>query len=344
MMRTFLTGVCICILFITSISILTPSQDTILSFENRSKTSFPTIPEHFSQIRPELLNLYFSQIGHFMEDHFPFRSKLLISISYLHQLLKDDINPNICLRGKEDWLFLGNAHGQTISKIKGIVSLKHDEKRLNQITEKYKFLESLALKKNARFFIFIGPDKQSVYPEYLSSIILPASNRYIDPLIQSLVKENIQIYDPTDLLIHNKDKGLLYYKRDTHWNKKGSFIAANDFLKFIGLEPLKSPKYIKISDYRGDLLHLGGYYNSQDFIEDRVEIQPESIISAKNRQKVWLFGDSFSESIAPIYTVAFDNFQRFQHKDYQKMMSSTTPGPDIVIYEIVERNIDSPSD
>lgn len=339
--RSCLTVICVTFLYLTPFYIFSPSQRSILVTENRSRTDFPSFEYVNARLLSRSIRAYFAQIGHFLEDNFPLRSQMLIAVSRIYHEFNDSINPGICFLGKDKWLFLGNAYNRTISKTTGAISLQNNAPFLDRTTKTYKRFADDAYQRQARFVVFIGPDKQSIYPEYLPEIIKPASSRYIQPLVAALIREKIEVYDPTEYLLQHKSNQLLYYKRDTHWNNIGALVAANGFLKYLGAHEIQRPKYTTMPGYRGDLLHLGGYYDEQTFLEDRFEMQPNSLIVKKDTRRIWLFGDSFSVALQPILSAAFSDVQTFKHSEYQKQIKSKGPVPDLVIYEVVERDCDS---
>lgn len=73
-------------------------------------------------------------------------------------------------------------------------------------TKEYEEIHDAAKNCGAEFFIFIGPNKSSIYPEYLPPVIVPGQRRFIAPLLDTLNDAGIKAYDPTARLIAKKMK------------------------------------------------------------------------------------------------------------------------------------------
>lgn len=77
-------------------------------------------------------------------------------------------------------------------------------------------------------------------------------------------RENLNVYYPRQDLLQNKEKALLYYVTDSHWNNYGAFIA---FIRLISRLDPALPEMIKEEDFRfkplkstaGDLISLGNF-------------------------------------------------------------------------------------
>ena len=141
------------------------------------------------------------------------------------------IDPSRAIIGKEGWLFLGDDFADSItSKRMGLGA--QDSRVLETVAESAVAWDHWLTGMNvAAFRIVVGPDKDSVYPEYLPDWSAHAIDRPTDTLIRR-VSANIYI-DPTKALIQAKAEYSepLYYKTDTHWNNLGALIAFDELRK-----------------------------------------------------------------------------------------------------------------
>jgi hypothetical protein len=141
------------------------------------------------------------------------------------------IDPSQAIIGKEGWLFLGDGFSNSISSKRMGDKAENSLTRVTVADSAKAWDQWLTEKKVAAFRIVIGPDKDSVYSEYLPNWSAHASARPTDALIRE-VSANIHI-DPTEALIRAKTEysELLYYKTDTHWNNLGALIAFDELRK-----------------------------------------------------------------------------------------------------------------
>lgn len=350
------------------------NKQTIIESENRSITAFPEFPK---KISPKKIKLFFTQLSEFYNDNFPNREKIILSLTRLIP----SVNPEIfsyrnIIIGKNDWLYLGNKYGNTIDELTGKLYY-HDDTNNQQysITTRYNFYKETAdktLTQNKSIFFLIGPNKSSIYPEFLPNTITPAAKPFHEDLLQKMRQEGLTVYYPRQDLLQAKDKALLYHVTDTHWNYYGAFIV------FINLIPQLNPDYrniIKEEDFSfkpekssaGDLIGIGNltfknkdyhdtfevFYKNMPLKTPNAEQAKDELI--KNKQPVihsfnpdalidktvFVIGDSFTYSFLYQYFIFFFKHYYFTHH------SNFVQAPfenfkdihaDYVIYETVERN------
>lgn len=135
------------------------------------------------------------------------------------------INPKQVIIGKDSWLYLGDDYEQTISTDRRSAS-ESDIIIGKQIRDATEAWNSYLMHKGVKVFqIMIGPNKGSIYPEYMPSWAKPAVYNPTDALLAETGGEHyIDLKTP---LLAAKDKNPipLYYKTDTHWNELGASVA-----------------------------------------------------------------------------------------------------------------------
>lgn len=332
------------VIFIASIAMFIIPRSGYLENERRKITDFPTIP---SKIRAKEIKAYFRQIDSFFTDHFPLRDSLL-SMSTVFEAYGDSLDINKCYTGRDNWLFLGNNYVRCVDQLQGLVVLSAEN--LRRETNRYRNIQAAATKEGSDFIIFIGPNKSSVYPEYLPPVVTPARQRFVTPLIVSLQKEGIKCHDPTDYLKSMKHKGLLYYRSDTHWNALGAHEAFDSFRKYAELPKMPLLTLSDAPEYYGDLVGIGGYKNFIPLPGDNyilnwnhpITIQEKdgAFINshATTNKSAWVFGDSFAAALKPYIIATFESVHFYSHGEFKSIMSANNQKPDMIIWIIVERN------
>jgi hypothetical protein len=143
-------------------------------------------------------------------------------------------NPNQVMIGKDDWLYLGDRYKE-----------KQDNKTLTIIrrgatSEDVKIAKKIGIATKAwgqwlkekgvsQYQIMLGPDKGTIYSEFLPDWVQPASESVTNVLLANVSQE---IYvDSRTALKQAKSQYLepLYYKTDTHWNSLGAWVAFRTF-------------------------------------------------------------------------------------------------------------------
>ncbi|MFW9078358.1 alginate O-acetyltransferase AlgX-related protein [Pseudomonas sp. P2757] len=195
-------------------------------------------------------------------------------IGQLTYLYGVSIDPTRVVIGKQGWLFLGDDYAHSITSKRMAISAE-DSQTLETVAGSARawnqWLSDMGV---AAFRIVIGPDKDSVYPEYLPDWSAHSTARLTDSLV-TRARENIYV-DPTRALIQAKSdySAPLYYTTDTHWNNLGAWVAFDELRKSLSnsqaalLWPQARDPMIMESHMRGggDLAH---FLRIQDLITDR---------------------------------------------------------------------------
>ncbi len=195
------------------------SERMVFSFsEKRSLSSLPPLPESFSQ-----LDTYFSDIETYLDDHFGFRDFLIYR--YQREVRKrfgTTGDENSAHQGIDNWFFFGQA--EMLRDFAGRLKLPEDQmtRRLADYQAKKQWLEERGIK----YLLVVSPDKQSVYPEFVMDSWQKVQGRSKLQQFIAAAREmrNNELLDLATLLKKHKSEPL-YYKSDTHWTSPGAFIA-----------------------------------------------------------------------------------------------------------------------
>lgn len=330
-------GVCV-LLFVLPIVTFISDASSILKNERRAITTFPSFPD---KISVHQVKEFFLKFDKAFADHFPQRKNLLSLSLGLYEITQENIDLTECYRGKDGWLFLGNKYAQCVDKLEGIIKLAGEG--LQKEIDAYVMLNDMIHQAGSKLAVFIGPNKSSIYAEFLPAYLNPASVRYVTPLVEGLHARGVTVYDPVERLLKKKEEGLLYFRTDTHWNLRGAFEAFEGFRQVMHLPPLPSLDFAEGGIYSGDLVGIGGFQRflpaSGDAPELHWRIAPARPVS---RKTAWIFADSFGEALRPYMTAMFTDAQFYKHADFTRMLSSPRQKPDLIVWIMVERNFGQP--
>ena len=302
---------------------------------------------------------------------FPLKSDLFQLYSNIKKnIFNAPAIPSLVIEPGNGWLFLGNSfeNANAMSESKGILVFTKKELNTlkNNLHKKKKWLDE----NNIKMYISIAPNKHSVYGDMIP---IKKSNRktkleQADSICKLL---NIDFINLGNKFPQENEKPL-YYKTDTHWNDLGAFYAfqatyntikedyPNSLFKPYTLDSLSL--ITSKTSYVGDLNGMLKNKRTENSFSLNFKTKQTSIVQEKrltlplnynknphnyesrfmsdiNKLKIIIFHDSFM----PFYSKYIkENFGEtlfiWSHKFNEELIKSEKP--DIIYYEIVERNID----
>jgi len=268
-------------------------------------------------------------------------------------------------RGKEDWLFLGNAYDNTVAKLMlGITPSKSEIEATKQL---FSNIANSGTQSKTKIVLILGPNKSSIYPEFLPDKFDPPLKRYSSFFLDSLKDvQNLIVYNPTEDFLRLKNtEGILYWMTDTHWNHKGSFLAYSGFSKVVGL-PVPKIDFKHGSTHSGDLINIAKltefplhaednwdvlWANKPVWTETEIPNQEKtsfgvaSIVKNNNSlsdKYIWVVGDSFTSSLRQYLNATFKEVRYIGHwnkklKELPGGLARADRKPDMVVIVRVER-------
>ncbi len=274
-------------------------------------------------------------------------------------------------QGKDNWLFLGNAHNKTVQKL--LLDEKPNSTQINEINSLIKNLADSASDFGTKVALLIGPNKSSIYPEFLPEKLNPSKEKYINFFMRDLNNfPNLILHNPTPELIESKSKeGKLYFKTGTHYNNKGAFLSFIGLMKKLNIEypeVLFKLEQSKNDDNDLDLIGISGlkdfpvpldenwtfiFENSNFELsffdlprENATPFGKQEIVVNSNpasNKKVWVIGDSFTDRIRPFLNRTFSEVHYIGHLDDKlneapSLLAESQDKPDLIILVKVERS------
>ena len=261
------------------------------------------------------------------------------------------------VQGKADWLFLGDGHNKSIAKL--TLAIQPNPSDVDEMRLALADIAQVAQRSNTQVVLMLGPDKPSIYPEYLPDEIVPSPKKYISFYLDAFkTVPNLTVYDPTQYFLGIKEKeGLLYWRTDTHWNQKGAFLAYSGLAKALAL-PIPSVTFKQGGAYSGDLVKISRLKNFPLHADDNWQavwtMPPSAVVdfpspntvenvSPLSPLVVWVVGDSFSESVLPYLNATFKEIHYLGHLDSRFKtlaadLAKAEKKPDLILIVKVERS------
>lgn len=232
---------------------LKPEEQRISSSENRELAPFPKLEE------PEDIRTFPKAFDSWYSDHLPYKENMVSLKSQAEiELFRELDSDQVILGTEQPWLFYKAADGQPIETYKR--TNQFSDENLTKITEVLTGLQDRLSEKGIEFVLMISPDKETIYgPDYMPPEIKVMTDRVqrTDQLIAYLAEHapELRVLYPKDAMLQEKE-GLaaaaeaasatavaeeytawpLYYESDTHWNKIGAKIAADELFALLAAE------------------------------------------------------------------------------------------------------------
>ena len=332
------------------------------STEKRILAPFPTLgfPPH--------VRTFIRDFGLYYKENFGWRNALFYQYSnWKFRVLGVSPLPEKVVLGKNGWFFPGNSHNMVVNQYRGLRPLS--SATLDSISRQLTYYQQELAKQGTRLYVLVAPDSYTIYPENVPDYLKTrktASN--FDRLKQHLTQHTtVPFVDVRAKLRAAKAINVTYCQTDTHWNDFGSLIASMGLAERVRQDFPQMPTP-GLSDYRirprrgapGDLVFLLALNRE---IADSVNYQiepaahlrvrtlestpnPETslptqrfVTTNKTSPKLFLLGDSFSYTMNQFIPGYFREtyIKRSPRLDLEQVRAER---PDVVVIEIVERNID----
>jgi alginate O-acetyltransferase complex protein AlgJ len=217
-------------------------------------------------------------------------------------------------------------------------------------------------------FVFIAPNKQSIYPEKLRKFSAPYLASRIDDALEKVgTSTRAMLIDPRADLRAAKPRYPvpLYTPSDTHWNQLGAFIAYQKIVAVLAQsKAVDRPELATLDRYEIESTPTGGgdiatrlLYAQGEYPDELVTLRPKTVSDAmpavaeaaaqvisnsQGKGRLLMQGDSFSPWLAGLLARHFAEVHLFRTPDFPwtfdgKLLRDVKP--DVALVEIVERNL-----
>lgn len=342
------------LLIIPTLVQITGIEDKIIDNENRTKKEFP----EFNKKHPLLFVRNFKA---YYKDNFGLRNTFSNKYLYFkNDILNESPLPSKVVKGKNNFLFLGNDDSNALNESLGFVFFTKTKLRQikNNILERKKWLKE----QNIKYYVAIAPSKHSVYRENLP-FHFPKRNTRKNQLIKFIKTEiNFDIIDLGKQFNIEKKENRLYQKLDSHWNDLGAFYACQMLINVIKND--FEIRGLMLSDYKidsikksGDIAKMINFKNTENTItlkplfkemSKKVDlpkyyseplIYESRYINPSKKFKILIFRDSFSSALRPFINETFgESTFIWSHKFDKELILKEKP--DLVVMEYVERYLE----
>ncbi|NOT05388.1 MAG: hypothetical protein HOP27_12400 [Anaerolineales bacterium] len=290
---------------------------------------------------------------------------LIERVTLLRMKIGDRIFPQTLI-GKDGWMeYTGGGNLDDFQNVKELDNKKILGEKLGTLNQ---YLESQGI----TLLIVVTPNKATIYPDKLPEQMksLPTQSR-LDSLISYLESNNLPvILDLRPALKKARQNQDVYYKTDTHWNGYGAFIAYTTIMNTLrGSYPELKPyetSDMELVTKNPDILGIPRALMHVNFITETSFFFTPKELFVQTLHPTLPPGDTFgynqyswiSDSKLPSLLMFHDSFGSLYLNNYLSMnfgkshfIQNNMPKylteesiqqfkPDIIVIEIVERNLD----
>lgn len=336
----------------------------IANNENRKLADKPAMD-------PKHLDSYPRKYESYYNDHFPIRSLLVKYYAYNNlKIFKKSPIPESVIIGKNGWMYLA---GREYESYKGINNLTISEKIA--IKKELEYRKEYLAKRGCKFYFIVAPAKTSIYPEHLENNDPTFKlNSWGEQLIKYLNANcKVKPIDVYSTLRKEKEKELLYFKLDNHWNNLGGFYASNEVLKkmqkedsTISINDINDYKIVKENRNIGNIVNM--FPNVEDYKDFAIELEKKKgyrasdvklvgykvpskfdpvlyetrrEIKGSNKKKLMIVSDSFGGYMFPFlaenFSITSKIFDKWEYKLNESIVENEKP--DVFLMIVLESNL-----
>ncbi len=177
-------------------------------------------------LRPKrsVLIAFPTQFEKYWEDHFGFRGPLIYLLNVVKvRGLHASTAANVLL-GRPSWLFYTHLPaGMDYNAVRPFTADELDHWR-RVLERRRDWLQ----RRGCKYVLFIPPDKQTIYPEYLDPVYRSRHDQSrLDQLLAHLRScgSSVEVLDIRQPMRAAKERERLYHQTDSHWNDHGAFLG-----------------------------------------------------------------------------------------------------------------------
>ena len=288
--------------------------------------------------------------GSWFDDHFAFRNEWVTAAALVEGALFGVSSNESVVYGTDGWLY----YSDSVDDFRATNQLS--DRALFNIAHSMKLAQNYALGQGAGFAFAISPNKNTLYGENMPYYYqVDAGDSNLDRITSFLQAEGVNYVDLRALL--ETQGGVLYHRRDSHWNNWGASLAADALLAALGHahRSYADEPYEVREDFTGDLDKMlfpaaptaeGQVYfenepqfayvteNVQSNFDPKIETSSSAPLASGS---LVMYRDSFGNTLLPFMAEAYDSAYFSRAVPYQLFLDLPAHGADALVIERAQR-------
>ncbi|MBQ6509153.1 MAG: hypothetical protein IJI07_06745 [Flexilinea sp.] len=183
--------------------------------ENKAESGFPSLSAQNYSTWPR-------RFEEWLSDTLPFKTQFIELYRGFQYRSGLDFSQSDVLRGQDENLF----YRKTVENYKGIIRFSDEE--LQTAEQNLKGIFRQMEKQGSSCLLYIAPDKEQVYGEFMPKQIRRVSNESWADQLAGYLSGRLKypvLYPKAELTELAQDQPV-YFSTDTHWNELGGYFAA----------------------------------------------------------------------------------------------------------------------
>lgn len=317
---------------------------------NETQTVFPKITDSDGKFNYHVLD----EMGSWFETHYAYRPQLIDADAKVQRAVFKESNTDSVTVGKDGWLF----YSSTTNDFMGRNTLT--ERQIFNLANNISIMQRYVEGQGCKFLFMIPPNKNSLYGEnmpYYYSV--PESFEHgRDHFAEALADAGVNYLDLFEMF--GKETEVLYLKEDSHWNNEGARLVYNQSLDILEVdhESYDTVPVERLRMHAGDLaamifpasnnLEWDYAYEPKAFeylpvseMQEEFSVEDPRIhtMSAEGKGNLVMYRDSFGNTLIPFMGGTFGECFFSKAIPYDLANDMKKYDPDVLIVEMVERNI-----
>ncbi len=320
----------------TLIGLATGDRFKSENLENRTLAKLPKVSLDAVAELPAAFEAWYA-------DNQPFRDQLIFVRALMSRALYDrDVSDKVIF-GKDNWLFYCcKSDGAPVDSYRGEDLFTGVE--LRQIASNLVRTRDDLRKQGCEFVLFIAPNKERVYSEYMPDRFgAPADNYGVKQLVRFLRQRtdlNV-VYCCDEIMQARQDFPdlPLYFSNDTHWNEIGSYIGTRALMRALGVTlPALTRDMISPSERTGPddlarLSHLKHLFPNNPCWDVTGGVPAEDF----PKRRLYFRLDSFGAYMQPFLEPLLPEEDGITYAGERDDASVDRAHPDVFVMEVLER-------
>lgn len=222
---------------------------TVSEAEQRTLQAFPPLynddGSENQQFRKKLETWFNDNVG--------FRETLYMANAHMeYDLFNSSASERVAV-GREGWLFYTARHNVDMAAgyFPGLT-----QEILEQICAEQQAVADKLAGQGIEYVLLLSPSKTSIYPEYLRGNFQVRSTP--SDILADYLDENtdVKVVQMKPALLEEKERTgeLLFYKTDTHWNKRGAYVGYRETIRRLREWGLLDGEAVKVEFEETDAL------------------------------------------------------------------------------------------
>lgn len=308
------------------------------------------LPDQSSQIENRMLanrppfrqglTAFMRGVDNYIDDRIGFREEMMRLYNKWNYSVLDG-NHGSVIEGSDGWLFFGNS-------LPDYTGVNIDREKTAKQVQILTAIDAWCKERDITFLFAVGPNKETIYDQYMPDYISRAPVSNMDVLMQALAQTDVKVYFPKDALIAHRDEQQLYFRQDTHWNSYGGRYLLEEMAQELGFAPYTGT-FTETYASSGDLLTmLGTGANEYTSLFAEPEMRqgayteviygPHIQLQSPDTASFVCYRDSFTTAMVSYYSHYFHGPLYWHFGIDFDLLEQTRP--EYLILSCVERNVD----